>query len=97
MPQGIGSFTWSCEAAGGASCGTSGGVGNLSETVSLPPEGIVTYTVVAGLTDAEEVVVNTATITVPAEVGDPIAGNNRSVNRSSSSVPVYLPVISNRR
>ena len=55
------------------------------------------YTVVAGLTDAEEVVVNTATITVPAEVGDPIAGNNRSVNRSSSSVPVYLPVISNRR
>jgi uncharacterized repeat protein (TIGR01451 family) len=94
VPPGITGFTWNCVATGGASCDTGSGTGGLSETVGLPAGGIVTYTVVAGLADAEATIVNTATITAPAGVSDPVTVDNQSVDRSSGGGnPVYLPVI----
>lgn len=70
--------TWTCSGSGGASC-LSGGSGTLSETVSLPPAGELTYEA-AGTVDssARGTLVNTATVTVPVGVTDPVADNSAS-------------------
>ena len=69
--------SWTCVAAGGASCGAANGTGDISETVNVPVGGTVTYTVDADvLSSATGNLVNTATIAVPGGVTDPAAGND---------------------
>jgi uncharacterized repeat protein (TIGR01451 family) len=91
VPPGIASFAWSCAAAGGAACGNANGSGGISQTVSLPAGGAVTYTVTGTLVVSSATVVNTATIAVPLGVVDPSPGDNQAVNFSGSQL--YLPII----
>ena len=75
--------TWSCITAGGASCGA-GGSGNFSDSVDLPVSSTVTYTINANFTaEASGVVSNTATVTVPSGVTDPVAANNSATDNTT--------------
>ncbi len=63
-------------ASGGASISTLSGTGSISELVTIPPGGSVTFTVtVTGVfDDGTGRLVNTVTVGIP--VGDPTPGNN---------------------
>jgi uncharacterized repeat protein (TIGR01451 family) len=72
FPASITGVTWTCVPAGGASCGSASGSGNINGTVSLPAGGAVTF-VASGTVDAGAVgtLVNTATVVPPSGVPDP--------------------------
>jgi uncharacterized repeat protein (TIGR01451 family) len=60
--------SWTCVAAGGASC-TGSGAGDIADTVDLPVGGAATYTATATLDPAASgILVNTATIQCPGGV-----------------------------
>ncbi|MEZ5460636.1 DUF11 domain-containing protein [Dokdonella sp.] len=68
--------TWSCAASAGANC-TSGGSGNISQSVSLPAGSQVAYTVNATIVaNAMGVLSNTVTAVVNAPNTDPDSSNN---------------------
>ncbi len=68
--------TWSCAAAAGATC-TSGGSGNISQTVSLSAGSHVTYTVNATVAPGTSgILSNSVTAVVNAPATDPNTGNN---------------------
>ncbi len=67
---GAGAFTWTCVATGSATCSASG-TGNLNDTVTIPKDAKVVYTVTGTVplgTTAS--LVNTATVTPPPGVYD---------------------------
>jgi uncharacterized repeat protein (TIGR01451 family) len=69
---------WTSVAAGGAS-GNTNGSGDLDETLALPLNSSVTYTVTCDVAvDATGTLVNTATISSP--LPDPVPGNNSAVD-----------------
>ena len=81
--RGLRSFegpTWTCVASAGSVCPV-GGTGNVLATVDLLVGGTATFTL-RGLVTPTDVgtVVNTATVTAPAEVLDPLPGNNSATD-----------------
>jgi uncharacterized repeat protein (TIGR01451 family) len=80
LPAALGGATWSCAPSPGASC-TPTGSGSISDSVALPASGSVTYTLTA-LVDpaATGVVANSATVTAPAGVTDPVIANNSATD-----------------
>src|SRR5207244_3576113 len=52
FPAAITSDSWTCVAAGGATCTAASGSGNLSGTINLPVGGTATYTVTASISSA---------------------------------------------
>ena len=72
--------TWTCVASAGSAC-PAGGTGNVLATVDLLVGGTATFTL-RGLVTPTDVgtVVNTATVTAPAEVLDPLLGNNSATD-----------------
>ncbi len=86
FPSEISSTSWTCAGAGGASCGTASGSGNIGTTDDLPPGGTTTYTVTANIGACETgSLSNTATAT-PA-VSDPVGGNNSATDSDTNLVP----------
>ncbi|MBM3152541.1 MAG: DUF11 domain-containing protein, partial [Chloroflexi bacterium] len=82
-PTQITSWTWTCAAEAGASCtaGPTTTAGNFSDTVSIPSGKKVTYTAVSTISPAAVGnLVNTATITSPVGMPDPVPGNNSSTD-----------------
>lgn len=82
FPAEISSMFWTCTAANGAACDTGSGSSDLNETVGLPMNGILTYTV-AAVVDASAAagtLTNTAVITMPTIVTDPITDNNSATD-----------------
>ena len=72
--------TWTCVGAGGGTCAASGS-GNISDLVSLPAGGSVTYTVGAAVGAAAiGTLSNTATIAPSGGVTDPTPGNNSATD-----------------
>src|SRR5262245_53214132 len=72
--------TWTCVGAGGGTC-TAAGSGNINDTVNLPVGGSVTYTASCAIAPgATGSLVNTATVSAPAGVIDPIPANNSSTD-----------------
>ncbi|MEI7479175.1 MAG: DUF11 domain-containing protein [Actinomycetes bacterium] len=68
--SGPGAFTWTCAASGGASC-TASGTGNISDTVTVPKDGQLVYTVTGNVPLATSgSLKNTATLTPPPGVYD---------------------------
>jgi hypothetical protein len=83
VPAGLSAATWTCEASGGAVCSPANGTGNIDMTLaSLPVGSLVTYTFQGTVSGAPEQIVNTATLTLPADttVEDPNAGNNSATD-----------------
>jgi uncharacterized repeat protein (TIGR01451 family) len=77
LPATITGTTWSCVAAGGASC-TASGTGDVSDTLtSFPAGGVVTYTI-AGTFESWDYFSNTAHVSPPAGVDDNNDANNHA-------------------
>ncbi|HSL17696.1 MAG TPA: S8 family serine peptidase [Methylomirabilota bacterium] len=80
FPAELTGVTWTCAAAGGASC-TAAGSGDIGDAVDLPVGGTATYTAVASVdTVATGTLSNTATVAPPAGVIDPDPGDNSATD-----------------
>jgi uncharacterized repeat protein (TIGR01451 family) len=80
FPAAITGVTWTCVAAGGASCGGGGGTGNVNRVVALPPGGTATFTATGTIAPgATGTLSNTATIT-PTVGSDPTPANNTATD-----------------
>lgn len=83
---------WSCAANGGAACGAPSGSGDLAETVGLPAGGNVVYTAVCAIDPAATgTLENTAAVTPPAGVTDPVAGNEAATDVDTLLPPPPMP------
>ena len=84
FPSTVTGITWSCLAAGGASCPASGS-GNIGATVTVPMGGRLTIqaTGTASLGAARQVA-DTVTVAVPSGMDDPVPSNNSA----SLTIPV---------
>ena len=83
---------WVCTASVGSAC-TAAGVGDLSDTVILRAGGVLTYLASATVaddagSDGTGTLVNTATVTAPEGITDPIANNNTAIDFDTVLVPV---------
>lgn len=80
IPSSITGATWTCVAAGGASCQSGSGSGNISQTVTLPPGGTATYTVTGTVSASAPMgaLTNTANIAMPSGITDSVTSNNTS-------------------
>jgi uncharacterized repeat protein (TIGR01451 family) len=77
--------TWTCAGASGGTC-TASGSGNINNTVNLPSGGSVIYTASCTISSlATGTLSNTATVTAPAGVTDPIPGNNSATDTDTLS------------
>jgi uncharacterized repeat protein (TIGR01451 family) len=73
--------TWTCGASGGASCAASG-TGDILELVALPSGGTATFTASCTLSasTSSNSLENTATISPPGPVTDPVPANNSATD-----------------
>lgn len=83
---------WTCSGTGGGTC-TASGSGDIDDTITLPAGATVTYIVNATVTGTPSGnLVNTATVTEPLGVTDPVPGNNSDTDTDAlivSSGPVF--------
>ncbi len=81
MPAQLSNVTWTCAAAGGATC-TAAGSGNISDTIGVPVGGTATYTVNASIVagSGSGSVVNTASVATSGGISDPDTTNNSAVD-----------------
>ncbi|MCX4690423.1 DUF11 domain-containing protein [Kitasatospora purpeofusca] len=86
LPTTIRNFSWTCTAAGGASCGSpASGTGDINTTVDLPAGSQVTYRLTGTVpADATGSLDNRATVTPPGGTTDP----NCSPSCTSTANPV---------
>lgn len=89
FPSEIVSCSIGCTAAGGASCPVGGGIApgklgegpEIDELVDLPVGGSVTFVATCDIdASASGTLTNTATVSVPATMGDPNLGNNSATD-----------------
>jgi uncharacterized repeat protein (TIGR01451 family) len=81
FPPLFSSIIWRCEGIGGAVCPAPSGSGNINAIVSLPAGSNLTYHATCTLIPtATGSLVNTATITPPAGLPDPVATNNSATD-----------------
>lgn len=92
FPTALASCNWVCAPSAGATCSGSPiggeGVGDVVDTVDLGPGATVTYTATCTFAPPEgiDVVVNTASITVPDPLTDPDLTNNESSRTTLSAI-----------
>jgi len=92
FPAMLSGITWTCVGAGGATC-TANGTGNINNSVNLPVGSSVTYTVNANVSPAATGnLVNTATVTLPGGVSDPVPGNNTATDTDTPVVSADLQI-----
>src|SRR5262249_2240490 len=73
LPAPVAAFTWTCTASGGAACGTAAGSGSIDALVTLPAGTSATFAVTGTVpADATGALINTATVTPPLAVTDPV-------------------------
>jgi uncharacterized repeat protein (TIGR01451 family) len=83
--------TWTCSTTNGATC-TPNGSGDINDTINLPSGASVTYTVNAAISATPSgPLVNTATVTPPAGITDPLPGNNSATDTDTLIIPDPLP------
>jgi uncharacterized repeat protein (TIGR01451 family) len=88
-PEGVTFGGWTCTGTAGGVCPSSGS-GHLNATVTLPSGSSVTFSINANVKpDAAGSVTNTATVTLPAGVGDPNPANN--VATDTDTIPTFAP------
>ena len=83
VPTNFSTVSWTCTAAGTASCGTASGTGNaisLTGNINNGPTNTLTVlvTAVASLATPIGGVTNTASVTLPTGINDTVAANNSS-------------------
>ena len=91
-PAGATFTSWSCVATAGGSC-TANGTGAISDTVTIPAAGSLTYTVTAAVAPgASGTLVNTASVALPASVIDGNPANNSASDTDTIVQTVALAV-----
>lgn len=79
--------TWTCVGAGGGAC-TAAGSGNISDAVTLPIAGSLTYTATCAINPlASGTLSNTAVIVPPGPVVDPNPPNNSATDSDTLVIP----------
>ena len=92
FPTDINNVSWTCSSSGGATC-TPSGSGDISDTITLPAFGVITYTVTGTLpASVTNTLVNTATVTAPMGVTDPITANNTATDANTPSPQADLAI-----
>jgi len=92
FPAGFTGVTWTCAAAGGAVCGAASGSGDIAGvTVDLPAGGTATFTA-TGTASGTGTLVNTATVTSPAWLIDPVPGNDSATDGDTEIVVLSVVV-----
>ncbi len=87
LPAAITGASWTCTAAGGATCAASG-TGNLNTAVNLPAGGSATFTVSGTVAlAATGSLVNTATVVAPAGVNDTSPADNSATDTDTITPP----------
>ena len=90
VPAPLGAFTWTCTSPSGA-CGS--GTGNIATTVTLAVGQSATITVSGTVPSGTTgTLANTAIVTAPSGVTDPVPGNNSSTNTNPSNPTADLQV-----
>lgn len=83
VPTGLTAASWTCVASGGATCAATG-TGNINDTVNLPANGNVVYTLHATTpASATADIVNTATATLAGTQVDTNPANNTATSTFS--------------
>ena len=78
FPAGLTNILWSCVGVGGGA-GAANGTGNINQLVNLPSGATVVFSITANVTLPQPyAMANTATVTAPAGVTDPVLANNTS-------------------
>ncbi|WP_421797554.1 beta strand repeat-containing protein [Haliscomenobacter sp.] len=91
-PTGTTITSWSAVFAGGAT-GTASGTGNISQTVSIPSGGSITYTITVSVPSSQTGnLVNTATVSVPSGTTDPTPGNNSATDTDTAAPSADLSI-----
>ena len=86
LPAGITTATWTCAASSGSSCTASGSGAINDAAVNLKSGGTATYTLsLAVPSNFMASLVNTATVTNPAGVTDPVPTNNTATDTDTLS------------
>ena len=81
FPSALTGCSWTCAAGGGASCAAGPVAGNVADTPDLPVGGIAVYTATCAIDpSASGSLVNTATVSPPAGITDPVAGNDSATD-----------------
>lgn len=87
LPAAITGATWTCTAAGGATCAASG-TGNLNTAVNLPMGGSATFTVSGTVAlAATGSLVNTASVAAPVGVSDTNPADNSATDTDTITPP----------
>ncbi|GHB67270.1 beta strand repeat-containing protein [Persicitalea jodogahamensis] len=91
-PTGTTISSWTAAFAGGAT-GTASGSGNISQTVSLPSGGSITYTVAVAVPSGfTGNLVNTTTVTAPTGVTDNNQANNSATDTDTQNSVADLAI-----
>lgn len=78
FPTGLTNVLWSCVGIGGGAC-VANGTGNINQLVDLPNGATVVFSITATVPPPlPNAIVNTATVTAPTGVTDPVPGNDSS-------------------
>ncbi len=87
LAPGITGGNWTCTATAGSSCGAAAGIAPINLNVNLLVNGTATITYIANVSAGYSGnLVNTATVTAPAGVLDPVLGNNSSTDTDAQGV-----------
>ncbi len=79
FPPELTGVTWTCTATAGSSC-TAGGVGDLTDAVSIPVGGVLTYTATGVISPSATGVLENVARVMPAHGTDPIPGNDSATD-----------------
>ncbi len=92
VPAALSWLTWACATSSGGACASSGS-GDISDTVTLLKDGVLTYTIKGTVvTYATGRLTNTAGVTVPIEVVDPTSQNNVAMDADALTPQAALGI-----
>lgn len=89
LPSNLSAATWTCQAAGGATCAASGS-GAINDTVNLPAGSSLTY-LLSGTVGSGVSLTDTATVALPAGYADTDLTNNQYTDVNSIFVVSHYP------
>jgi uncharacterized repeat protein (TIGR01451 family) len=74
LPTALSGATWTCASAGGASCAAANGAGNINTTVTVPRNGVITFTLNATVSAGfSGILSNTLSVGLPANFLNTVA------------------------
>ncbi len=93
FPAACSAVSWTCVAAGGATCTAGPTAGNINDLIDLPVGGTATYTAVCSIASAATGTLdNTATIAEPGTVIDPDLSNNSASDSDTLGASADLSI-----